>query len=89
LDIQSGQGLSGPTLDAVYSFLNAANYRYYRLTPTGRLAGGTSGGVCITELYLYLPNTLGADGNFYIDKVGKAIYGPRAAGVWPLVLSGT
>jgi hypothetical protein len=28
-------------------------------------------------------NTLGADGDFAIDRVTYAIYGPKAAGVWP------
>lgn len=28
-------------------------------------------------------NSLGADGDYYIDKQGWAFYGPKAAGVWP------
>ena len=28
-------------------------------------------------------NTLGVDGNFYIDEIAYYIYGPKALGVWP------
>ena len=32
-------------------------------------------------------NTLGRDGDFYIDTTAKYVYGPKAAGVWPAGVS--
>jgi hypothetical protein len=78
---------SGETRTFTVASPGSTAYRYYRISITANNGDATYTQVC--ELYLYFTNppfASGVDGDLYIDSGGgRALYGPRASGVWPLI----